>query len=57
MKYVSVTTTDPSKDKGTNNLGALEECGMAEHTTILFTADHGDMLGERGLWYKMSFME
>jgi choline-sulfatase len=24
---------------------------------VIFTADHGDMLGERGLWYKMSFFE
>ena len=37
--------------------GALEECAMAEDTAILFLADHGDMLGERGLWYKMSFFE
>ena len=37
--------------------GALEECGMADSTTIILTSDHGDMLGERGLWYKMSFME
>lgn len=36
---------------------ALEACGMADDTTIIFTADHGDMLGERGLWYKMSFHE
>jgi choline-sulfatase len=35
----------------------LEECGMTENTTIIFTADHGDMLGEFGLWYKMSFRE
>ncbi len=35
----------------------LEECDMAENTTILFLADHGDMLGEFGLWYKMSFRE
>lgn len=35
----------------------LDECGMAENTTIIFTADHGDMLGEYGLWYKMSFRE
>tara|TARA_Y100001949_G_scaffold77479_1_gene65576 strand:- start:524 stop:913 length:390 start_codon:yes stop_codon:yes gene_type:complete len=30
---------------------------MSENTTILFTSDHGDMLGEFGLWYKMSFRE
>ena len=36
---------------------ALDECGMAGSTTILFTADHGDMLGEFGLWYKMTFRE
>ncbi len=35
----------------------LDECGMAEDTTIIFTSDHGDMLGEYGLWYKMSFRE
>ncbi len=35
----------------------LDETGLAENTTILFIADHGDMLGERGLWYKMSFYE
>ena len=35
----------------------LEECGLAEDTTVLFLSDHGDMLGERGLWYKMSFYE
>ena len=35
----------------------LDECGMADNTTIIFTSDHGDMLGEFGLWYKMSFRE
>ncbi|WP_423909957.1 choline-sulfatase [Candidatus Spongiihabitans sp.] len=35
----------------------LDECGMAKNTTIIFTSDHGDMLGEFGLWYKMSFRE
>ena len=33
----------------------LEECDMADNTTIMLVSDHGDMLGERGLWYKMSF--
>ncbi|MEO6125774.1 MAG: choline-sulfatase [Ilumatobacteraceae bacterium] len=35
----------------------LEVSGMADNTIIVFTADHGDMLGERGLWYKMNFFE
>lgn len=35
----------------------LTETGMADNTTIIFTSDHGDMLGEFGLWYKMSFRE
>src|ERR1700761_1629189 len=38
-------------------LGALRESGLDERTTVLFCADHGEMLGERGLWYKMSFLE
>jgi choline-sulfatase len=38
-------------------LGALRESGLEDRTTVLFCADHGEMLGERGLWYKMSFLE
>ena len=35
----------------------LDECAFAENTVIVALSDHGDMLGERGLWYKMSFYE
>jgi len=35
----------------------LKQTGLADNTVILFISDHGDMLGERGLWYKMSFFE
>ena len=38
-------------------LDTLERHGMSDDTAIVFTADHGDMLGERGLWYKMSYFE
>jgi choline-sulfatase len=35
----------------------LRETKLAEDTIVILLADHGDMLGERGLWYKMSFFE
>jgi choline-sulfatase len=38
-------------------LAALADSGFADDTVVLLLADHGDMLGERGLWYKMSFFE
>jgi choline-sulfatase len=36
---------------------ALRSAGLAEDTIVVLTSDHGEMLGERGLWYKMSFFE
>jgi choline-sulfatase len=30
---------------------------LDDDLVVIFTADHGDMLGERGLWYKMCFFE
>lgn len=38
-------------------LAALGDAGFADNTIVLLLADHGDMLGERGLWYKMNFFE
>ncbi|MBO6560104.1 MAG: choline-sulfatase [Nisaea sp.] len=38
-------------------LDTLKRCRMDEDTMIVFVSDHGDMLGERGLWFKMSFYE
>jgi choline-sulfatase len=38
-------------------LHALEVNGIADSTIVIVTSDHGDMLGERGLWYKMTFYE
>jgi choline-sulfatase len=35
----------------------LKNGGLEGETIVLFTADHGDMLGERGLWYKMTWHE
>ena len=38
-------------------LQALEESDQLDNTVVIVTSDHGDMLGERGLWYKMTFFE
>jgi choline-sulfatase len=38
-------------------LTALADARLAGNTIVVLFADHGDMLGERGLWYKMSFFE
>src|SRR5690606_22621767 len=42
-------------DKVGQLLRVLEATGLRDDTIVLFTSDHGDMLGERGLWYKMNF--
>jgi choline-sulfatase len=35
----------------------LKDCQLYDNTIIVFSGDHGDMLGERSLWYKMSWFE
>ena len=42
-------------DKIGEILQVLED--TRQEAIILFVSDHGDMLGERGLWFKMSFYE
>jgi len=44
-------------DKVGQLLQALKATGRDQDTIVIFTSDHGDMLGERGLWYKMSWFE
>ena len=38
-------------------LKALTETGQVDDTVVIVTSDHGDMLGDRGTWFKMSFFE
>ena len=42
-----------------DKIGEVMEAVKAtrQETIIMFVSDHGDMLGERGLWFKMSFFE
>ena len=52
--YGSVSDID---NKVAGLLQVLEESGFKDNTIVIFTSDHGDMLGERGMWFKMSFLE
>ncbi|CAB3778219.1 Choline-sulfatase [Paraburkholderia caffeinitolerans] len=38
-------------------LDTLKATGLADDTIVIVTSDHGEMLGERGLWYKMTCFE
>lgn len=38
-------------------LDALRATGAEDKTLIVFTSDHGEMLGERGMWFKKHFYE
>lgn len=38
-------------------LAALEANGLADDTLVVYTSDHGDQLGERGLWWKHTFYD
>ena len=38
-------------------IGALDACGLAESTRVIYTSDHGDNVGARGLWGKSTLYE
>lgn len=40
-----------------NILDTIEKLGLDSETVVVFTSDHGEMLGERGMWFKQSFYE
>lgn len=35
----------------------LEACDFERETVVIFTSDHGDMIGERGMWFKKTLFE
>jgi arylsulfatase A-like enzyme len=49
LYYGAITHVDDQLGRLFGELGRL---GMADNTLVLFTADHGNMLGERGRWFK-----
>jgi choline-sulfatase len=38
-------------------LETLEDLGLADNTLVVYSSDHGDQLGERGLWWKQTFFD
>jgi choline-sulfatase len=52
--YAMVTFLDDNIGKV---LRALEESGQAENTRVVYTTDHGEQLGEHGMWWKSSMLE
>ncbi len=44
-------------DKVGRLLDVLDQTGLADKTLVIFTSDHGEMLGERGMWHKHHFYE
>jgi choline-sulfatase len=52
--YAAISYID---DQVARLLEALDTAGLRENTVVLFIADHGEALGERGLWFKRSFFD
>ena len=38
-------------------VGELERLGLADNTVVVVTSDHGEMLGEHGMWYKRTYFD
>ncbi len=38
-------------------LSALDASGLGRDSVVIFCTDHGEMMGERGMWFKQTFYE
>ncbi len=38
-------------------LARLDALGLRDRTIVLYMSDHGEMLGQHGIWYKNAFLE
>ena len=54
MYYGMVSYIDDQVGRVLSRLDAL---GLRERTIVLYMSDHGEMLGQHGIWYKNAFLE
>ena len=52
--YAAISYIDAKVDR---LLQVLDDCDQTQNTIVMFTSDHGDMMGERDLFYKKCFFE
>ncbi|HEV2126583.1 MAG TPA: choline-sulfatase [Chloroflexota bacterium] len=52
--YASTSYVD---DKVGELLDEIDRLGLTKETIVVLTADHGDMVGERGMWFKRTVRE
>jgi len=52
--YGMVTYVD---DKVGQLVGELERMGLLRDTVVMLASDHGEMLGERGMWFKRTYFD
>ena len=52
--YALVETVDSEIGKV---LDTLDSLGLTENTLIIYASDHGEQLGQRGLWWKQTFYD
>ncbi len=56
-RHAHCAMTSYIDDKLGKLMATLKAAGLAEDTIVIFTSDHGEMLGERGMWFKMCLFE
>jgi len=56
-RHANLARTTMIDDYLARIVALLGELKMAENTIVVFTTDHGDMLGEHGLWFKNTAYE
>ncbi|HJO05961.1 MAG TPA: sulfatase-like hydrolase/transferase [Chloroflexota bacterium] len=49
--------TEFGDDKIGEILAAVDTNGLADNTIVVYTSDHGESLGEHGMWYKCTFYD